>query len=112
MPGDINLRTGTLTTETLRRLDPHETVDKTLGVYLAMDGNNSREIEHLKTEVQRFCETVRTQKIECNDAWYIFEHSIMKTLEYPLAALTLNYSEWDSIMKPLLKIILPKAGFA
>ena len=52
------------------------------------------------------------KKIERNDAWYTFTHSFMKTLEYPLAATTLTYGEWNSILRPLLKIVLPKTGFA
>jgi len=47
-----------------------------------------------------------------NDAWVAITSTIMKTLEYPMAALTITKQGWDEIMKPLLHFCLPVAGYS
>jgi hypothetical protein len=41
------------------------------------------------------------------DAWYAFNFTIMKTLEYPMVAMTLTEAEWNKVMSPLLAAALP-----
>ena len=36
----------------------------------------------------------------------------MKTLEYPMTATTINETDWEHIMVPLLKVGLPRAGMS
>lgn len=45
------------------------------------------------------------------DAYTAFNTAIMKTLDYPLLALTLTYEECTTIMTPVLKAGLPNMGF-
>jgi hypothetical protein len=47
-----------------------------------------------------------------NDVWVAVKTTIMKTLEYPMAATTICKEEWDKIMWHLLKVCLPCSGFA
>ena len=63
--------------------------EETLGVYLAMDGNNMAEIEKLLGKSKEFAECLRTGKMTRPDAWYAFHSTLMKMLEYPMAATTI-----------------------
>jgi hypothetical protein len=36
----------------------------------------------------------------------------MKTMEYPLTAVTISESQWNSLMAPVIKTVLQKTGFA
>jgi hypothetical protein len=75
-----------------------------------MDGNNKAEVLHLRKKADDFAESMRTGYLSKNDAWYALTATIMKTLEYPMAAVTLNEREWNYIMTPILRASLPRAG--
>jgi len=47
-----------------------------------------------------------------NNVWVVITSTIMKTLDYPMAALTITKQGWDEIMKPLLHFCLPVAGYS
>lgn len=53
----------------------------------------------------------RTTSLSPIEAWYTLTSSVFKTLEYPLAALTISKEDWDKIMVPVLQTYLPKAKF-
>ena len=67
---------------------PH--ADKTLGVFIAMDGNEEAEIEHLKKVSETFCHQLRTAKCAKNASMYTLQYSLMKTFEYPMVATQLD----------------------
>lgn len=43
-------------------------------------------------------------------SWYTMQSTIMKTLEYPMEAISLNNKDWNNIMTPILVNTLPKSG--
>lgn len=47
-----------------------------------------------------------------NGVWYAFTHSFLKTIEYPMAATSLTKKDWEDILKPVLKQLLPKARYS
>ena len=83
---------------------------KMLGVWLAPDGNNKKQVEEMRKNAMVWGAKVRTGAIDRQDAWRAMNMTIMKTLEYPLVALTLTEKECDHIMAPILDGALPKAG--
>ena len=83
---------------------------KMLGVWLAPDGNNVKQVEEMRRKSIEWGEKIRTGMVDKRDAWLAMKSTIMKTLEYPLLALTLSENECNHIMAPLLKAGLPKAG--
>ena len=93
----------------VERLNPSD-AKKTLGVWLAPDGNNIEAVEKLTAVADNWASRVRSGHLSTSDAWLSLTTTVMKTLEYPLAALTLTKEECDSIMQPLLREGLPKIG--
>jgi hypothetical protein len=109
MPGDILITAVDGSRVTLTRYDPH-VAKETLGVLQAMDGNNHAEILHLRQKADSFADSMRTGFLSKNDAWYALTATILKTLEYPMAAITLTEKDWNFIMAPILTSGLPRAG--
>jgi uncharacterized protein with LGFP repeats len=83
---------------------------KTLGKFLAMDGNNMEETQYLRQKAVDFADCVRTGFLSRQDATYALHHTIMKTLEYPMVATTMDKLQWDYIMAPILQATLPRMG--
>ena len=83
---------------------------KMLGVWLAPDGNNEKQVSEIRKTTVQWAEKVRTGCIDRRDAWQALTLTVMKKLEYPLQALTLTEKECDLIMAPVLLSGLPKAG--
>ena len=94
---------------TLERLEPHEGKE-TLGVIYAMDGNNVDEVKKFRVKAEEFSDCIQTRSISREDAWLAVNSTIMKTLEYPMIAITLSKKQWDYIMSPILIYSLPKSG--
>jgi hypothetical protein len=112
LPGNLTVRDTCGTKRViLKRYDP-DIAKETLGVFLAMDGNNKDEIIKLRHKTEEFAEQLRTGVINKWDAWYAITSTIMKTLEYPMLATTITESEWDFIMQPIRKSGLPKIELA
>ena len=108
IPGELTIRDTCGTKRVvLKRYDP-DIAKETLGVFLAMDGNNKDEIIKLRNKTEEFAEQLRTGVINKWDAWYAITVTIMKTLEYPMMATTITEKEWDFIMSPIRKQGLPK----
>ena len=61
-----------------------------LGVYLAPDGSNKKQLKHMKEKVTAWCDKVKVGHLPAREAWQCVSLTIMKTLQYPLPALTLS----------------------
>ena len=84
--------------------------DKTLGVFLSMDGNEEAKIYYLTKLSRDFGNQLRTSKCDKNAAIYTLQFSFMKTLEYPMAVTQLDESTCNRILAPALTPALHKAG--
>ena len=92
-PGDISIRMADdLVRETLERLD-FEVARETLGVFLSMDGNNREEVRHLREKAEAFANCVRTGFLSREDVTYALHRTVMKTLEYPMVATTMDQKQ-------------------
>jgi hypothetical protein len=110
MPGEIDIRSVDGASRIpLRRFEAAH-AEETLGVFLAMDGNNTAETDKLLGKSKEFAECIRTGRMTRTDAWYAFNFTVMKTLEYPMVATTLTEDEWNKVMSPLLAAALPTSG--
>jgi hypothetical protein len=105
MPGDISIRGVDGVQVTLEQLEPSE-ARETLGVFIAMDGNWREEVRVLKEKTITFAEQLRVGSVTPNEAWYSFNVTVMKSIEYPMAATYITEKEWTEIMKPLVGIVL------
>jgi hypothetical protein len=76
-----------------------------------MDGNNMEETQYLRQKAVNFADCVRTGFLSRQDATYALHRTIMKTLEYSMAATTMDKLQWDYIMAPILQATLPRMGY-
>lgn len=83
-----------------------------LGVILSPDGNNNNAVKAMKNKATEWKDLVQSGHLKRHTAWQALETTIMKTMEYPLPALTLTATECNSIMQPILKAALPKTSIS
>ena len=86
LPGDISINTVDDEGRAVLLRYEASVAQKTLGVFLAMDGNNIEETRYLRQKAVDFAECVRTGFLSRQDATYALHRTIMKTLEYPMVA--------------------------
>ena len=94
---------------TVQRLPP-TTSKEALGIQVRPDASMEDEVTYLKQRVAKWCDGIRTRKFKGYEAWYCLHSTIMKTLEYPLAATTFTEDQVKEIMSPLLKVTLNLCG--
>lgn len=84
--------------------------NETLGVYLAPDGNNRKMIREMRKKAITWSNYIKTGHLQRETAWQSVETTILKSLLYPVPALTLSEQECTSIMAPVLAIGLPASS--
>ena len=112
-PGEISMRLpDSEDRATLTRKEAHE-ASETLGIFMAMDGNQKTQTEELRKKAVAWSDAYRTSTgLEHNDAWEGLLTTILSTFKYPATATTMTEAQWDEVMKPVLRAGLPKSGFA
>jgi hypothetical protein len=111
IPGDISINKIDDSGREILQHYKANVAKETLGVFLAMDGNNKEEARHLRSKAKAFADCIHTSFLSCEDAVYALHRTIMKTLEYPMIATTMSKVQWDFIMAPLLTASLPRMGY-
>ena len=89
---------------------PSDTSKKMLGVYLTPDGSNDIQLKKKKEKAQLLAENVRSGHLRYHEAWIALTTMAMKSLEYPMPALTFTKDECKSLMWIILQAYLPKSG--
>jgi hypothetical protein len=89
MPGDLVVKDHQRVPAVLRRFEVSHS-EKTLGVFVAMDGNIKAQKEYLLGISKEYADRIRTRKLHKNDAMYTFRASLLPSLEYCLIASTLR----------------------
>ena len=85
---------------------------ETLGVHIAMNGDQTGLIEALKEKADLFAEQVCTIPSDFNTVQYVYEVSLMPQLGYCFAAQSIPKSSWKYIMKKAKKAVLQRSGMA
>ena len=88
--------------ETLQRCES-STGKGTLGVFLAPDGNNTQARKALEAKAKQWRDNLRAGHLNPSLVWHAANTTIMKSLEFPLPALTMTYDECNRIMKIVTK---------
>ena len=91
----------------LEKIEP-DMGKETLGVILAPDGNNDHATEKLLEKSSTWRDYIITGHLKASEARLALDSTIMRTLSYPLPALTLTLKECNRIMKPVLDAGLAK----
>ena len=92
LPGELHARNFDEKIYPLARLDP-SLARETLGIFLAMDGNQRAQTEHLKNKARIYSEQIRTGLISKRHAWYSYTSAFSKPLEYPMEAIEFSYKD-------------------
>ena len=107
VPGSLSTRTiDGNRRESLIRLEPSE-ARETLGLWIALDGNQTAQFTALVNKAQTWAERIRAGRLNFAECWISLQTGIMKSLEYPLMATSLSRSQCKAIMKPLVQAALP-----
>ena len=93
----------------ITRLEPDE-ARETLGIMIAMDGNQNAQFDNLRKKAKIYGEQLRTGFIDRYHAWYSYISVFSKTLEYPMEAINLSKDQWDLILKEFMGHLLNKSG--
>ena len=88
----------------------HEAHDRSegLGVHLTPGGNEKAQLDVMMDKATKWSMKVQKSYLLKFAADIGLKTTIMKLLGYPLAAVCLTESQFDKIMRPVLKAALPK----
>lgn len=81
-----------------------------LGVYLAADRNNDEQVEELREKGEEWVDKTRAGLTNKYKAWLSLNTTVMKSIKYPLPALTLTEAKSKYIMASILKAGLQNSG--
>ena len=98
------------TVESLKYLSFSESKEM-VGVFLAPDGNQKEQWRALNMKAKTWAGKIRASPLDPDAVWVAMTCTIIKGLEYPLAATTLSKRKLDKIMSHVLSSALPRAGF-
>jgi len=87
-------------------------VSEMLGLYMAPSGDKSRILEKLRTTAVEWAAKVWAGTSSQEETWTALKSTISRKLVYPLPTLILTEAECRSIMAPVLKAALPRAGIS
>ena len=82
-----------------------------LGVYIAPDGNQSKQMEVMRKKAVTWGNYMKEGSLRHYESWVTLNTTIIKSLEYPLAATTLSQSELRHIVSPAINSGLHCSGF-
>ena len=83
-----------------------------VGVHLAPDGNQDKQVEELAKKAQRWASYIKSAHLGHEATWTALQTTIIKSIEYPLVACTLSKEECITVMTPILDAALPRANIA
>ena len=89
---------------------PVGTARLTLGVWQAVTGDETKEVDHLKEKIMHWKKKVWTSRLSQEEARCAVSTTIGKTLDYPLPATALTTKQCEEVTKEFLKVALPKSG--
>ena len=81
-----------------------------LGVMIAPDGNSRDQVKKLRGITEEWASAARSRHIRPTEAWEYYQTTVRKSLEYPLAATTLNKKQCRHIEAPALQAGLKQSG--
>ena len=110
-PGTISIFDSDRNRVPLERLEVGD-ARETLGVFLALDGNQQAEFLKLRGIANRWCDQVRSSRLSSAEAWFALHHTVLKSLEYPLLVTFLTRRQCDTLMHTLLQAALPRLHIA
>jgi hypothetical protein len=109
-PGTLFLRSDN-GSDPIPRL-PASEAKESLGVWIAMDGNQERMIEALTAKIDKWAFKIAGRQLTKYEAWVSLTSGISKSLTYPLVATRLRYKDCTRITKSLRTVATPALGLS
>jgi ribosomal protein L22 len=104
-PGNLHLSSPDGERVALQRHEASTAVE-TLGIPLAMDGNQSMIVQSLQDKIGRWSSKIQTRQLTATETILSMQYGIAKVLEYPLNATRLNKRQCYHLVQPLRKAAL------
>ena len=111
MPGQCTLDDKYGNQHHLRQIEVSEAVE-TLGVYLAMDGNQVKHKEVLQEKADKFAEQIAKSNCDSSTATYTYNKCLMASLEYSLVVSDFTEKEWNTIVNKAKRKSLHKSHYS
>ena len=108
-PGDITMRDHTGERVPLDRVEV-TAARKSLGIMISGDCSWKAETARLLQASQLWQAQIQAGHLSHADAWYALNHTIMKSVEYPMMATYLMKEQCEIIMRPFLNAGLSASG--
>jgi hypothetical protein len=110
LPGSLTLKDHSRHTTELTRLEVNE-ARETLGLWIAMDGNQLAQVTAIQKKIDHWADKIRTKQLTKTEAWISLRVGVSKAIRYPLTATGLSKKECTTLDSSLLKTALPALGF-
>ena len=81
-----------------------------LGVAFSPTGDMQEEVRHIRNKTSKWGEQISKAHLNHHEAWTALTTTIMRTIEYPLAATIMSKKEIHFAMAPALNVGLSKSG--
>ena len=92
LPGEFSLLDHTGASHKIDWFEP-DIVQKMLGVYIAMDGNQEAQKEYLTNMSLEYATQIKLATFDWNTAFFTFQRSFLKPIDYCLPVTQLSISE-------------------
>ena len=89
---------------------PSDVAKEMLGIYIAPDGNQHTQFKIMREKSSTWAQYMAQGTLTTEVSWNTLNTTIIKSLEYPLAATTFTDEELTSIIAPALQAGLPSSG--
>lgn len=105
-PGELHLSNPDGNRIPLQRHEPHHAIE-TLGIPLAMDGNQTSICTSLRNKINKWADKIKTKQLTLSETILSLQYGLSRTLDYPLTATRLTKQQCNALMKPLRQAALP-----
>ena len=106
---DLKVRDKTGEEQIIKYL-PCDVAQEMLGIYIAPDGNHHTQFDVMRKKAIAWGQYIGKGTLTPDVSWTALNTTILKSLEYPLAATTFSQQELSSIIAPALTSGLPSCG--
>ena len=111
MPGEFTLTDRYGICHAFDRLEP--IIGKeTLGIPIALDGNQKTLALSLRKKAEDFGEKIRSSQCTADTAMYTYNTYFLKSIEYSCIVTNFDSDKWNKILAPALENLLTKSAMA
>jgi hypothetical protein len=85
---------------------------RSLGLMISGDGKWEAEVKYLLQASIDWCANLQAGHLSKADAWYALNHTINKTIKYPMMTTSLSKAQCETVMRPFLNAGPSASGVA